>query len=122
MPKSDTQFKPGQPSANPGGRPKGFATKIKELCGENYEQIALGLYLIAKGTAAQRKKFFGEDIKVDTKDRVAALRELRDSGPGRPVQTLEHLGNAPGMTRVVHEEADLGPDDVPSAPATKDQQ
>ena len=46
-------FLPGQ-SGNPGGRPKGFAVCIKERCGENYERLVEGLYLIAFGKAAIR--------------------------------------------------------------------
>ena len=100
-----TQFQAGN-NANPGGRPKGFATKIKELCGDDYEKIARGLYLIAFGTAEQRQEFFGETVKVQTKDRIAAAIALRDSGPGRPVQALEHRGDVPAATRVVHEYTD----------------
>ena len=97
------QFQPGQ-SGNPGGRPKGFATKIKELCGDDYEQIAKGLYTIAMGRPEEITAFFGGDIgKVTPKDRIAALVALRDSGPGRPVQALEHRGDVTPTTRVVYE-------------------
>ena len=112
MPSEDTQFKPGN-NANPGGRPKGFANKIKALCGEDYEKLAVGLYTVAFGTSVERLDFFGEDVKVTAKDRVLAMKELRDSGPGRPVQTLDHRGNVPSMTRVIHEEAQLDADELP---------
>jgi uncharacterized protein DUF5681 len=102
MAREDGQFKPGQ-SGNPGGRSKGFATKIKELCGDDYEKIAEGLFAIAFGTAAARSKFFGETVNVTTKDRIAAAIALRDSGPGRPAQTLDHRGDAPQRHRVVYE-------------------
>jgi hypothetical protein len=106
-----TQFQPGN-TANPGGRPKGFATKIKELCGDDYEQIAEGLYTIARGKPAEIEAFFGCDIgKVTAKDRIAAFVALRDSGPGRPVQALEHRGDVPAATRIVHEFADEEPAD-----------
>jgi hypothetical protein len=107
MPSTDTQFKPGEPSANPGGRPKGFANRIKELCGEDYDKIARGFAVIAWGTAEERQEFFGVAVKVSAKDRLIAMRELRDSGPGRPVQTLEHLGDVPTVTRVIHENAPI---------------
>jgi len=100
-----TQFQPGQ-SGNPGGRPKGFATKIKELCGDDYEKIAKGLYLIAFGKASERREFFGDDkMRVTTRDRIAAAVALRDSGPGRPVQALEHRGDVPAATRIIHQYA-----------------
>jgi hypothetical protein len=81
-------WKPGE-SGNPGGRPKGFAARIKELTGgDDYPRIAEAFAVIAFGTAGQRRQFFGEPLKVTARDRIAALIELRDSGPGRPTQTI----------------------------------
>jgi hypothetical protein len=81
-------FQPGA-SGNPGGRPKGFAARIKELTGgDDYPRIAEGFAVLAFGSPAERKKFFGEVVQVTARDRIAALIELRDSGPGRPAQTV----------------------------------
>jgi hypothetical protein len=78
-------FTKGQ-SGNPGGRSKGFAKIIKAKCGDDYEQLVEGLYVIAFGDAAAREAFFGEPLDVKAKDRLAALIALRDSGPGKPTQ------------------------------------
>jgi hypothetical protein len=74
---------------NPGGRPKGFVGRIKEACGEDYEKLVEGFCLLAFGTPAERRAFFGESVKVSARDRLMAMVELRDSGPGRPVQTVD---------------------------------
>lgn len=76
-------------SGNPGGRPRGFARIIREYCGENFERIVEGLFLIAYGTAQQRRAYFGERVSVSTRERVLAMIELRDSGPGRPMQRIQ---------------------------------
>ena len=59
-----------------------------------------GLVLIAWGTAKQREKFFGEPVAVSARDRLEAMVELRDSGPGRPVQAFEidPAGAVPAFT------------------------
>lgn len=90
-PKSRANLKPFQRgiSPNPGGRPRGFVERIKDCCGEDYDRLVTGLYLIAFGTAAERFAFFGEHVKVTTHDRLVAIIELRDSGPGRPRQMFE---------------------------------
>ena len=76
-------------SPNAGGRPKGFAALIKERCGEDYGYLVDGLFMIAFGKAAQRRAFFGERVKVTTHDRLVAMIELRNSGPGRPAQVID---------------------------------
>jgi hypothetical protein len=76
-------------SGNPGGRPRGFARIIREYCGENFERIVEGLFLIAYGTAQQRRLYFGQQIRVTTRERLMAMIELRDSGPGRPMQRIQ---------------------------------
>ena len=90
-PKSRANLKPFRKghSGDPCGRPVGFVGRIKERCGEDYERLVDALYVIGFGTAAERRAFFGEPVKVTTHDRLVAIVELRDSGPGRPRQTFE---------------------------------
>ena len=83
--------------------------------------------MIAFGTAKQRENFFGEPVNVSTRDRLAAMVELRDSGPGRPMQTLD-LGDGspdvpaftlpPETPGVRVWEPGLSPFPAPTSPAT----
>jgi len=63
-------FKPGQ-SGNSGGRPKGLARTVREVCGGSPERLAQVLVEIAY------------DPKAHKRDRLAAVRELFDRGWGK---------------------------------------
>ena len=71
------------------GRPADVGRIKPATGGDDYPKLVKGFAVIAFGTAKQREKFFGEPVEVSTRDRLAAMTELRDSGPGRPVQTVD---------------------------------
>lgn len=80
-------FKPGQ-SGNPGGRPKGLRTTVREVCGDFREQVAR-MRLISLGLL---KGFTG-------RDQIEATKWLADRGEGKALETsisvqgeLEDLG------------------------------
>ena len=67
-----------------------MARSIKKATGgDDYRKLVRAFVLIAWGTAKQREKFFGEPVAVSARDRLEAMVELRDSGPGRPMQAFE---------------------------------
>ena len=84
-------FQPGQ-SGNPGGRPKGVARTVREVCGGTPLLLAQGLLEIA------------EDRSARNADRVAAYRELLDRGWGKAPAFANIEGGDP-----------LGQDDVAEA-------
>jgi Family of unknown function (DUF5681) len=71
-------WKPGQ-SGNPGGRPKGVAKTVREVCGGDPRGLAEGLLAIARG----------EGVGVNTKpvrpaDQIRATELLLAYGWGKP--------------------------------------
>jgi hypothetical protein len=84
-------FQSGQ-SGNPLGRPSGLTKSVQRKVGKRGEKLVEALWLLAYGTPAQRKEFFGEPVKVNTKDRLTALSELADRGFGRPAQAVDLTG------------------------------
>lgn len=93
MPKSDTQFRPGQ-SGNPGGRQKGLARLVRDLIAAKVEEdpilgkidgwaaITLRLYEVA----------VGRQEGVAEKDRITAAKLLYDRAGGLPRQEVELSG------------------------------
>jgi hypothetical protein len=81
-------WKPGK-SANPLGRPASVTARIRDICGDHYERIWEALGVVAFGTDAERFAVFGRPLKFSARDVLLAVLELRDSGPGRPIQKVE---------------------------------
>jgi hypothetical protein len=58
--------------------------RVQRKCGRDGRKLVDGLYILAFGTAAQQREFFGEDVAVETRDRRAAMEALLDRGWGKP--------------------------------------
>lgn len=86
-------------SGNPGGRPKGFVSQIKNRCGDDYAKLVEGLYTLAFGSPKEIAAFFqdpGLETSVDAKIRLWAICELCDRGPGKP-KTVVEIEDAPDV-------------------------
>jgi hypothetical protein len=105
-------FRPGQ-SGNPGGRPKGLAEEVRAQIGER--DLVMAMVLILRGTPEQRRKFFGDSVKVSTKDRLEAADWLGIRGHGKPKDTLAIEDAIPVL--VVDE---LKPEDVSHLKSERD--
>lgn len=85
------RFQPGQ-SGNPGGRPKGYAglaQAVREKVGDDGAALIDALFMLAKGTPAERRNFFGEAVRMTAKDRREAINDILDRGWGKIPQTLD---------------------------------
>lgn len=85
------RFKPGQ-SGNPGGRPKGLGTYIREQVGDDGKKLVEFWLKLLTEKDVKLKALFGTRYPPRWQDRMAAAQELADRGFGRPVQALEHTG------------------------------
>jgi hypothetical protein len=84
-------FKPGQ-SGNPGGRPKSLLTTVRAKCGEDGKKLVDAVYVLAMGTPAEVRAFFGESVKRDARARLQAIEWLADRGYGKAIETVEMSG------------------------------
>ncbi len=75
-------WKKGQKSANPGGRPKGVAAKVKELVGDSGEDVLTFFHRV----------MIGEEKGFKSGDRIDAGKELLARGFGKPVDIQAHFG------------------------------
>lgn len=83
-------FIKGQPSANPGGRPKGLAKLVREIVEsegpggkDGWAMVVRSQFLIATGQHEGAK----------AKEITGAATWLRDSGYGRPQQAVDVTSN-----------------------------
>jgi hypothetical protein len=81
-------FKPGQ-SGNPGGRPRSLVKAVRDKCGEDGKTLVQAAYLIAMGTPAEVRAFFGEHLKRDAKVRMQAIEFLSERGYGKAPTEIE---------------------------------
>ena len=82
-------FRPPVPkgvSGNPGGRPKGLASEIRERTKDGEELVGFML-----------RVFRGELPEAKLRDRLDAATWLSDRAFGKPVQAMEHSGSTASL-------------------------
>lgn len=86
---SDTKWKPGQ-TGNPGGRPKGIARLVRDVIGpRGMEEVIRAQHMIALGRHPLANEL-GEDAPmVQARECTGAAAWLRDTGFGRPQQSVD---------------------------------
>lgn len=98
----------GQPSANPGGRPKGFSRLIREKCGQDGEKLIEFALSVLNGelTITQEKMQAGSgevlalQIPPTIAERLEALKWLADHGYGKAVASLQLSGPGGGPVQL----------------------
>jgi hypothetical protein len=81
-----THFKPGN-CANPGGRPKGLASMIREQTKDGLELVKLNLQIMRGELKYTRKDADGNPFEVEPTiaDRQKAIEYLTDRGFGKAI-------------------------------------
>lgn len=95
------RFPPGV-SGNPGGRPRGLMHEVQRQFPRDGQKLVKGLRLIAFGTAKQRRRFFGEAVKVTAHERLRAMELLSNRGWGTPHVLEDDLPFVPTGTGGPH--------------------
>ena len=86
--------KAGTPSHNPGGRPKGLASLLREKCGNGVE-LAEQMHQMLQGTLVVEQQLRDEEGNVrtierkpDHRDIITAAQWFADRGWGKSVETV----------------------------------
>jgi hypothetical protein len=99
-------FTPNDPRINRGGRPPGLAKKIRELAGEEGEELAVIAFKIAKGKLKIAKPVVADGdivmvkVRPSAKERMEAVKWMGDRGFGKTPQTVQVTGPAGGPLAV----------------------
>ncbi|MDE2106219.1 MAG: hypothetical protein KGL39_53865 [Patescibacteria group bacterium] len=86
------RFGEGQ-KGNPGGRPKGFGSLIRDLTDDGAELTGIALNIARGKMSIQQTSFVtGDtfDVVPNFKERMEAIKWLSDRGWGKPTETVEH--------------------------------
>lgn len=87
-------FEPGDGRINRNGRPKGIARMMRELAGDGEELVKAAFDIATGRLKLKRYTMLGEPYEVEPnyKERLQAAEFCRDTGWGRPAQTIELSG------------------------------
>lgn len=105
MPGKGRQFKKGA-SGNPAGRPLAFRDHLRKLIGEHGEKAFDIVWEIAQGERTSTKWLAAEggpvevEAKPSIKEQLDAALGLAEHLVGKPVQSMEHAGEAGGAIKI----------------------